>query len=371
MIPTQRVSVLIEISGRRRSPPASSCATLDDSEQACFDGAGGEELSIQGCTDSVDVGLISSPISPKRISLQCSLELAHFLLPRNLGQPPKTTRVCVDDILAQSRAREHCEEFRRNPTSVHASLLSAILRDAQPRRTCACLKCKSFDSRQFSIGPFCDRIYPCYVSSPPNTRLEGCNKCLCRSSHMCNGCTRDGCWILTTLEPTSACSCFNELTLVLNAMLLQPPSLLTKALTINDALATIPRALTALVYQQRSLLTARKFAHSFFLSREVDLRPLLKFRDPKMALSLTVSKFQRDRPISRFVRISLFIFRSSRPYRLLKETGRLSNAPVFVVGIYSGADQLGEGFGSSLKMAEYRVRIPLSAKKMQADRSTV
>jgi large subunit ribosomal protein L44 len=28
-----------------------------------------------------------------------------------------------------------------------------------------------------------------------------------------------------------------------------------------------------------------------------------------------------------------------------------------VVGIYSGPDQLGEGFGSSLKMAEYRVRL--------------
>lgn len=27
-----------------------------------------------------------------------------------------------------------------------------------------------------------------------------------------------------------------------------------------------------------------------------------------------------------------------------------------MVGIYSGADKLGEGFGSSLKMAEYRVR---------------
>lgn len=42
--------------------------------------------------------------------------------------------------------------------------------------------------------------------------------------------------------------------------------------------------------------------------------------------------------------------------RLLSETGRRSNSPVFVVGIYSGEDQLGQGFGSSLKMAEYRVR---------------
>lgn len=43
------------------------------------------------------------------------------------------------------------------------------------------------------------------------------------------------------------------------------------------------------------------------------------------------------------------------PPRLLKETGRFSNSPIFVVGIYSGADKLGEGFGNSLKMAEYRV----------------
>ncbi|KAI5124191.1 hypothetical protein M0805_005042 [Coniferiporia weirii] len=111
-----------------------------------------------------------------------------------------------------------------------------------------------------------------------------------------------------------------------------------KPVTLTDALATVPRALTALVYQRRSLPTARKFVHSYFLSRDVDLRPLIKFRDPKMALSRTVSKFQRERPIS----------------RLLKETGRLSNSPMFVVGIFSGAEKLGEGFGSSLKMAEYR-----------------
>lgn len=41
--------------------------------------------------------------------------------------------------------------------------------------------------------------------------------------------------------------------------------------------------------------------------------------------------------------------------RLLEESGRLSNAPSFVVGIFSGASKLGEGVGSSLKMAETRV----------------
>ncbi|TRM65304.1 ribonuclease III domain-containing protein [Schizophyllum amplum] len=106
----------------------------------------------------------------------------------------------------------------------------------------------------------------------------------------------------------------------------------------TDALASIPRALTALIYQNRSLPAARHFVHSFFLSRHVDLRSMLKFRNPKWALLQLVRKFDRERPVS----------------RLLKETGRFSNSPVYLVGVFSGEDKLGEGFGSSLKMAEYR-----------------
>ncbi|KAI0058997.1 ribonuclease III [Artomyces pyxidatus] len=117
-----------------------------------------------------------------------------------------------------------------------------------------------------------------------------------------------------------------------------PSTPLRPAVLHHDALSSIPRSLTALVYQHRSLRVARTFAQSFFLSRDVDLRPMLKFRDPKLNLTETVAKFGRERPVS----------------RLLKETGRFSNSPVFVVGVYSGADKLGEGFGSSLKMAEYR-----------------
>ncbi|KAF9071343.1 hypothetical protein BDP27DRAFT_1219232 [Rhodocollybia butyracea] len=114
-------------------------------------------------------------------------------------------------------------------------------------------------------------------------------------------------------------------------------TLLKSGVLHSDALASIPRALTALVYNQRSLPSARKFVHSYFLSREVDLRGMIKFLDPKKALLEMVKKF---------------VFNSSS--RLLKETGRYSNTPVFVVGIFSGEDQLGEGFGSSLKMAEFR-----------------
>ena len=68
-----------------------------------------------------------------------------------------------------------------------------------------------------------------------------------------------------------------------------------------DALASVPRALTALVYQYRSLRSARRFVEKFFLSREVDLRAMIKFRDPKQTLLATVEKFGRERPVSRYV----------------------------------------------------------------------
>ncbi|KAG6854254.1 hypothetical protein C0991_008947 [Blastosporella zonata] len=106
----------------------------------------------------------------------------------------------------------------------------------------------------------------------------------------------------------------------------------------SDALASVSRSITALIYEKRSLLSARQFAHSYFLSRDIDLRGMIKFRSPKKALLEMVKKLEREYPKS----------------RLLKETGRFSNAPVFVVGIFSGADKLGEGFGSSLAMAEFR-----------------
>ncbi|KAG9088562.1 hypothetical protein FRC06_001973 [Ceratobasidium sp. 370] len=107
----------------------------------------------------------------------------------------------------------------------------------------------------------------------------------------------------------------------------------------DDAIASIARALTGLIYHAAgSMDDARAFVHAHFLSREFDLRSLLKFSNPKMALVNAVRKYQREPPTS----------------RLLAESGRASNSPTFVVGVFSGEDKLGEGFGSSLKMAEHR-----------------
>lgn len=79
----------------------------------------------------------------------------------------------------------------------------------------------------------------------------------------------------------------------------QPNTPTRPAVLHQDAMSSIPRALTALVYQQSSLLSARRFVHKFFLSREIDMRNMIKFTDPKKALLDTVAKFGREKPVSR------------------------------------------------------------------------
>lgn len=115
-------------------------------------------------------------------------------------------------------------------------------------------------------------------------------------------------------------------------------SSVTEGVMYDDAIASVARAITGLVYNAGCMEDAREFVHAHFLSREFDIRSLLKFGDPKLALINTVQKYQREPPVS----------------RLLAESGRASNSPTFIVGVFSGPDKLGEGFGSSLKMAEFR-----------------
>ena len=43
--------------------------------------------------------------------------------------------------------------------------------------------------------------------------------------------------------------------------------------------------------------------------------------------------------------------------RILSETGRRSRTPVFVVGVFSGREKLGEGSGGSLHEARFRAAV--------------
>lgn len=111
-----------------------------------------------------------------------------------------------------------------------------------------------------------------------------------------------------------------------------------RTLLSKDVAADAMRALTAVVFQEQGLSAARTFVTSHFLHRSLNLAHLLKFNDPKHALASTCAKYGKPAPQS----------------RMIAESGRLSISPIFVVGVWSGATKIGEGSGSSIRMAEFR-----------------
>ncbi|SJX63282.1 related to MRPL3-Mitochondrial ribosomal protein, large subunit [Sporisorium reilianum f. sp. reilianum] len=111
-----------------------------------------------------------------------------------------------------------------------------------------------------------------------------------------------------------------------------------RTLLSRDVAADAMRALVAVVFQEQGLGAARSFVTSHFLHRALNLASLLKFNDPKRALASTCARYAKPKPQS----------------RMIAESGRLSISPVFVVGVWSGATKIGEGTGSSIRMAEFR-----------------
>ncbi|RKP07928.1 ribonuclease III domain-containing protein [Thamnocephalis sphaerospora] len=107
---------------------------------------------------------------------------------------------------------------------------------------------------------------------------------------------------------------------------------------IETVSARVFRALVGAVYHQHGSRVARQFIHEHILSRKVNVDALLPLQQPKRLLSALMKRKNMERPVS----------------RIIHETGRLSNAPVFQVGVYTGTKKIGEGYGSSIKMAEHR-----------------
>lgn len=97
----------------------------------------------------------------------------------------------------------------------------------------------------------------------------------------------------------------------------------------------------ALSTQGNSPNGAQSFVHAHILSRSIDPKPYLNMSNARHLVATLFHSKKMERPTM----------------RLLKETGRLSATPTFVVGCYAGLEKIGEGYGSSLKMAELRVCI--------------
>lgn len=95
------------------------------------------------------------------------------------------------------------------------------------------------------------------------------------------------------------------------------------------------RAVVGAIYTHSGRETARSFIKAHILSRQLDLEKLFTFKLPLRELARLCAREEFEKPVA----------------RLLSETGRLSRTPVFVVGIFSGNDKLGEGTAASLDHA--------------------
>ncbi|KAI2625163.1 ribonuclease III [Xylaria nigripes] len=117
----------------------------------------------------------------------------------------------------------------------------------------------------------------------------------------------------------------------------EPDSMVTKInSTDRVAFATFVRAVVGAIYLHCGAETARTFIRSYVLSRHLDISNMFNFKLPQRELSWLCARENFDPPLA----------------RLISETGRMSISPVFVVGIYSGYDQLGQGAGPSLQHAK-------------------
>lgn len=109
----------------------------------------------------------------------------------------------------------------------------------------------------------------------------------------------------------------------------------------NNAHAAAVRAVVGAIYAHCGREVAKTFVKAHVLSRNLDIDRMFSFQSPLIELQRLCAREGFGRPVA----------------RLESETGRLSRTPVFVVGIYSGEDKLGEGVGPSLDFARWKAGI--------------
>ena len=116
-------------------------------------------------------------------------------------------------------------------------------------------------------------------------------------------------------------------------------------------------AVIGVLYEKQGGRNTRSFVHDFVISQlaNKDLGELIKLQHPRFMLYAILKSKGKPRPIS----------------RLIKESGRATHFPSFVVGVYSGAELLGEGCGTSLKRAEREAMLAALRTHFQTEVSNI
>lgn len=115
--------------------------------------------------------------------------------------------------------------------------------------------------------------------------------------------------------------------------------LLTSDKELHDSLpAEGFEAVLGALYVDHGPAAAKKLVHGFVLPQlaNADFSEFIKAQHPKFMLRAILRGVGKPPPVA----------------RLLRESGRLTHFPSFVVGMYSGEQLLAEGCGTSLKRAE-------------------
>lgn len=111
--------------------------------------------------------------------------------------------------------------------------------------------------------------------------------------------------------------------------------------TSEQASSEFVRAVMGSIYLHAGRAAAKRFFEQHFLSRHLNISELFNFRAPARDLTRLCAREDFERPVA----------------KIISETGRKSRHPVFVVGIFSGSDKLGEGAGASLMEARERAAV--------------
>ncbi|KAG9238981.1 ribonuclease III domain-containing protein [Amylocarpus encephaloides] len=114
-----------------------------------------------------------------------------------------------------------------------------------------------------------------------------------------------------------------------------------KILSPEHAYSSFVKALVGSIYLHSGSKPAKAFVKQHILSRHLQINRLFQFKDPERELARLCAREGFEHPVA----------------RLLSETGRHSRTPVFLVGIFSGKDKLGEGSGASQPEARTRAAV--------------
>ncbi|KAL2853328.1 ribonuclease III domain-containing protein [Aspergillus pseudoustus] len=111
--------------------------------------------------------------------------------------------------------------------------------------------------------------------------------------------------------------------------------------TAEVASANFVRAVVGAIYLHAGRQAAKRFFEQHFLSRQLDISKMFNFSQPARDLARLCARENYEAPVA----------------KIISETGRRSRSPVFVVGVFSGRDKLGEGAGASLVEARSRAAV--------------